>query len=396
MSEGGPPARRATCALALAAALLAGPPAAAAASSAQGLSAQLAQLQQEVSAGQSRLAAAQATAAAAERRAGIATGQVQQQTAYIAGLQAQIAAAQRQAAAGAAALSAADARLALDRRRADAGLGLLYEAGSGRFLGVLLGAENWSAFLTRFHDLQALFSSEVDALRQEQAAQAAAAAREQALRVQETSLQGLVAEAAASLQQLSTAAQIAGSAANAAQAQQAQEAEAVAAESAAAARVTALLASQQPVAPGPVRGQIAFAWPLPAPHLLTAPFGPRVNPITHLSEIHTGVDIADPVGTPIHAAAAGVVVFAGWQTGYGMVIILDHGRVGAHTYYTLYAHQSKFAVALHQRVQQGQVIGYIGLTGWTTGPHLHFEIRVDGQPVNPVPFLPQTGIRIYY
>jgi len=387
------------CALGIAAGLLpsAALAASATSSSAQAaqLDAQLQQLQQQMSAGRQRLAAAQATAAAAERRRGFAADRVQSQTNYIDGLEAQIATAQQQADGAASDLGAADATLAADRQRADDGLRMLYEGGTGRFLGVLLGSESFSEFLTRFHFLQALFASDVDMLRREQAARAAATARQASLGQQEASLRALAAQAADAMRQLSLAAQAAGTAANAAQAQEAQQADAVTAESAAAARASAELANLT-VQYNRAHGKLVFDWPLPAPHILTAPFGPRVNPITHQHEIHTGVDIADPVGTPIHAAAAGVVVFAGWQTGYGMVVILYHGKVGGHTYYTLYAHQSKFAVQLHQDVQQGQVIGYVGLTGWTTGPHLHFEIRVDGQPVNPVPYLPPTGIEIYY
>jgi murein DD-endopeptidase MepM/ murein hydrolase activator NlpD len=122
--------------------------------------------------------------------------------------------------------------------------------------------------------------------------------------------------------------------------------------------------------------------PLPgAP--ISSGFGLRVHPIFHTVRMHTGVDFAAPEGAPILAAADGVVVAAGPYGGYGTATILDHGGSIA----TLYAHQSAVAVAAGQRVQRGQVIGYVGCTGFCTGPHLHFEVRVAGSPVDPLGYL---------
>ena len=99
---------------------------------------------------------------------------------------------------------------------------------------------------------------------------------------------------------------------------------------------------------------------------------------------HAGIDIAAPTGTPIKAAKAGRVIFAGTMSGYGNVIILDHGG----GFSTLYAHQSRLGSGKGQSVPQGQVIGYVGSTGRSTGPHLHFETRFGGSPRNPRPYLP--------
>jgi murein DD-endopeptidase MepM/ murein hydrolase activator NlpD len=99
---------------------------------------------------------------------------------------------------------------------------------------------------------------------------------------------------------------------------------------------------------------------------------------------HAGIDIAAPTGTPIKAAKAGRVIFAGTMNGYGNVIIVDHGG----GFSTLYAHQSRMASGKGQSVPQGQVIGYVGSTGRSTGPHLHFETRFGGSPRNPRPYLP--------
>jgi murein DD-endopeptidase MepM/ murein hydrolase activator NlpD len=98
---------------------------------------------------------------------------------------------------------------------------------------------------------------------------------------------------------------------------------------------------------------------------------------------HLGIDLHASFGDPIHACRAGVVVSAGWLGGYGNAVIIDDGGGMA----TLYAHQSRMAVSAGQQVSAGQVIGYIGSTGFSTGPHLHFEVRINGNPVDPAPYL---------
>jgi murein DD-endopeptidase MepM/ murein hydrolase activator NlpD len=107
----------------------------------------------------------------------------------------------------------------------------------------------------------------------------------------------------------------------------------------------------------------------------------RLHPILNTMRAHQGVDYAAPTGTPIHAAGDGKVMFRGWQNGYGNVVIIDHGR----HYSTLYGHMSRFAtIRIGQHVAQGQAIGYVGMTGLATGPHLHYEFRVDGVHRNPL------------
>jgi murein DD-endopeptidase MepM/ murein hydrolase activator NlpD len=99
--------------------------------------------------------------------------------------------------------------------------------------------------------------------------------------------------------------------------------------------------------------------------------------------LHPGIDIGVGMGTPIHAAAAGVVLIASYDGGYGNLVVLDNGG----SISTAYAHQSAMAVTVGQRVSQGEVIGYVGSTGFSTGPHLHFEVRVNGTPVDPLGYL---------
>jgi murein DD-endopeptidase MepM/ murein hydrolase activator NlpD len=123
------------------------------------------------------------------------------------------------------------------------------------------------------------------------------------------------------------------------------------------------------------RSASGFIWPVSGP--VTSPFGMRWG------RMHTGIDIGVAYGTPIHAAASGQVIYAGWMDGYGNLIFIDHGRGIS----TGYAHQSSIAVSNGQTVSQGQVIGYVGCTGHCFGPHLHFEVRVNGTPVDPLGYL---------
>jgi len=123
------------------------------------------------------------------------------------------------------------------------------------------------------------------------------------------------------------------------------------------------------------RSASGFIWPVSGP--VTSPFGMRWG------RMHTGIDIGVPYGTPIRAAASGQVIYAGWMDGYGNLVFIDHGRGIS----TGYAHQSSIAVSNGQAVTQGQVIGYVGCTGHCFGPHLHFEVRVNGTPVDPLGYL---------
>jgi murein DD-endopeptidase MepM/ murein hydrolase activator NlpD len=120
---------------------------------------------------------------------------------------------------------------------------------------------------------------------------------------------------------------------------------------------------------------------LPVPDaMLSSPFGLRNDPLGGGAGFHPGIDFAAASGTPIHAAGAGVVVMAGDCGGYGYCTVIDHGESIA----TLYGHESQLAVSVGQHVDAGQVIGYVGSTGMSTGPHVHFEVRDHGLPIDPV------------
>jgi murein DD-endopeptidase MepM/ murein hydrolase activator NlpD len=121
----------------------------------------------------------------------------------------------------------------------------------------------------------------------------------------------------------------------------------------------------------------------PVPGRITSAFGPRLHPILGYTRMHTGVDMTAPYGQEIKAGAAGKVLLANAYGGYGLTVIIDHG--GGMT--TLYAHQSKVLVGAGSQVAAGEVIGHIGSSGLATGPHLHFEVRIGGSPVDPAEYL---------
>ncbi len=127
-------------------------------------------------------------------------------------------------------------------------------------------------------------------------------------------------------------------------------------------------------------GNASISGNLPCNGRLGSPFGMRMHPILHVYKMHTGVDIGAPSGTPIYAAGAGVVICASWRGGYGNCVMIDHGNNRV----TLYGHMSSIGVREGQTVSSRQFIGNVGSTGQSTGPHLHYELRINGSPVNPV------------
>lgn len=116
---------------------------------------------------------------------------------------------------------------------------------------------------------------------------------------------------------------------------------------------------------------------------ITSPFGNRTSPYGSYTEFHPGIDIAVDYGTPVKAAGKGVVTYAGWLSGYGKAVIIDHG----YGIESVYGHNSKILVELGQAVNRGDIIAKSGDTGRSTGPHVHFEVRVNGNPVNPMNYL---------
>lgn len=129
-------------------------------------------------------------------------------------------------------------------------------------------------------------------------------------------------------------------------------------------------------------GRGVLAYPLASP-VVTSSFGYRIHPIYGNQRLHAGIDFRAPTGTAVYAAGAGVVAYAGWMRGYGNTVVIDHGGALA----TLYAHNSKLTVVTGETVTRQERIALAGSTGNSTGPHVHFEVRVNGAPVNPLSYL---------
>ena len=141
--------------------------------------------------------------------------------------------------------------------------------------------------------------------------------------------------------------------------------------------------------------RFAFQWQVhsqpslwPVNGLLTSAFGGRTDPLSGEGAFHKGVDLCAAPGTPVHVTADGVVLSAGWSSGYGKLVVVDHGN-GLETYY---AHLSQFRVVPGQEVRIGQVIALSGATGRVTSPHVHYEVRVGGTPVNPYKYLAKAHV----
>ena len=126
-----------------------------------------------------------------------------------------------------------------------------------------------------------------------------------------------------------------------------------------------------------------LAWPVPGYTKITSNYGMRVHPITKVYKLHTGVDISAPMGANFVAANDGIVIKAGYNTAYGKMVIIDHGGGIS----TLYAHGSDILVQVGQTVKRNDPILKVGSTGYSTGPHAHFEVRINGVVTNPIEYI---------
>jgi murein DD-endopeptidase MepM/ murein hydrolase activator NlpD len=268
---------------------------------------------------------------------------------------------------------------------------LLYRHGDGEAMIGLLGATDGSGtlvegqqYLRRVSDKRQADARRVTKLKKQLDAQRADVAQQKAAADQ---ARQAAADEKAQLDALTAQQQSALAAAtNAEQAASSARDQAVAAHDQAEADLQAesdrIAALAQSASSGPALGNGTFIWPVNGP--ITSGFGYRTDPVTGLTAFHSGIDIGAACGTPIEAAGTGVVITAGWNSGgYGNMTLINHGNGLS----TLYGHQSSIIVTASQSVTQGQVIGYVGSTGKSTGCHLHFEVRVNGTPVDPTGYL---------
>lgn len=148
--------------------------------------------------------------------------------------------------------------------------------------------------------------------------------------------------------------------------------------------IRSLIATCDPAVSMQLKAVEELGWPLSGAMKITSPYGDRTHPIIGEEAFHRGVDLRARYGSALLAPADGVVLFTGKETTYGNMIVVLHGGGIA----TVYGHVWKFAVEPYERVKKGQLLGYTGNTGFSTGPHLHFEVRQNGEPTNPLEWLP--------
>lgn len=279
----------------------------------------------------------------------------------------------------------------------------IYMHGQLNYLEVILGANSFSDFANRVELLKRVIRSDYNLILEIQKQKAAIEAKKAQLEEDKRQLDALAAEAEKTRQEIAKkkAEQQkvldAAKSNKAAAAQMEQDLNAQLAsvrnliQQRLAAEEAARQAAQQQAASDDeggggsddnyVQGTGAMGWPCSGP--ITSPFGYRTHPIFGTTIFHAGIDIGVDYGTPIHAADSGVVVYSGWISGYGNAVIIDHGGGIS----TLYGHNQSLAVSEGQSVSKGSVIAYAGSTGNSTGPHCHFEVDVNGSPVNPMGYL---------
>ena len=279
----------------------------------------------------------------------------------------------------------------------------IYEHGDYGYLSVLFAARSFSDFVERWEDLRLLVAANERAVLARRAAEKHVARAQDALEATQIALQQQADAQRRARNQLDSLADerrnlvgladaqrrhVAGQVAEMESLSAAEEAQLealilarqreVEAQLEAARRAAALSGAPPP----PVSGAPGtLSWPVSG--TITSPFGWRRNPFNGAPDFHQGLDIGAPSGTTITAPAAGTVISAGWYGGYGNFVLIDHGGGMS----TGYGHLSQIFVANGQTVQKGQAIGAVGSTGVSTGPHLHFEVRINGKPVDPVPYL---------
>lgn len=279
----------------------------------------------------------------------------------------------------------------------------IYMHGQLNYLEVILGANSFSDFANRVELLKRVIRSDYNLILEIQKQKAAIEAKKAQLEEDKRQLDALAAEAEKTRQEIAkkkTEQQKVLDAAKSNKAAAAQMEQDLNAQLASvrnliqqrlAAAEAARQAAQQQAASDDeggggsddnyVQGTGAMGWPCSGP--ITSPFGYRTHPIFGTTIFHAGIDIGVDYGTPIHAADSGVVVYSGWISGYGNAVIIDHGGGIS----TLYGHNQSLAVSEGQSVSKGSVIAYAGSTGNSTGPHCHFEVDVNGSPVNPMGYL---------
>lgn len=259
----------------------------------------------------------------------------------------------------------------------------IYETGDTSYLEVLLSAEDLKDFITRYDMLGSIVEQDVDLIKTINKQKKELALKKSELEIKQRELVSVRESQESQKETLATQKgekqQVLGSV----QKEKSQYEQALAALEQSSREIEAMIRREQGGGGGPALGSGTYTWPAPGYSTITSSYGMRYHPILKVRKLHSGMDIGAPSGANIVAADAGKVIYSGWMTGYGNVVVIDHGAGMS----TMYAHQSRILVSKGQTVSKGQIIGKVGSTGWSTGAHLHFEVRVNGSPVNPAGYL---------
>ena len=272
----------------------------------------------------------------------------------------------------------------------------IYINGRLSYLDVVIGSKDFTDFANRLEILKRIIDSDIKLIEEIKKERAEIAARKQALEQSRAKLVELEKAAAAKRAEIEQKKKEREVVLQKAQNDRATAMQAVEELNASSAQITALLKARQAERAAAraaaaaqqssptyswVQGSGQLGWPVSGE--ITSPYGYRTHPIWGTTIYHSGIDIGVDEGTPVHAADGGTVAWSGWMGGYGYAVVIDHGNGMS----TLYAHNSELAVSEGQDVGKGQVVAYAGSTGNSTGPHVHFEVRISGDPVDPMGYL---------